>query len=267
VPEGDTIHLVATRLHSALAGRRLARTDLRVPRLATTDLGGRAVTDVVARGKHLLLRVDGGLTLHSHLRMDGSWHLYRPGERWRGGPDWQIRAVLESEEWTAVGYRLPVLELFPTREEGEHVGHLGPDPLTAEWDPDEVLRRLTADPARSISEALLDQRVLAGIGNVFRCELCFLRGIHPDAPVGAVKDPAALVALVKRVFEANRGTGSQVTTGDPRGGQAHYVYGRRGAPCRRCRTPIQRREMTPGVDGERVTYWCPNSQRAGETKD
>ena len=118
MPEGDTIHLVATRLHAALAGRRLARTDLRVPRLATTDLGGRAVTGVAARGKIFLLRVDGGLTLHSHLRMDGSRHLYRPGERWRGGPDWQIRAVLESEEWTAVGYRLPVLELFPTRGGG-----------------------------------------------------------------------------------------------------------------------------------------------------
>ncbi len=254
------MHLAATRLHAALAGRRLTRSDLRVPRLATADLGGRAVVNVTARGKHLLMRVDGDLTLHSHLRMDGSWHLYRPGERWFGGPAWQIRAVLESEEWTAIGYRLPVLELFPSGEERERLGHLGPDPLSDDWNPEEALRRLSADPARPIGEALLDQRVIAGIGNVYRCELCFLRGIHPDASVGSVRDPAALVALVKRLFEANRGTGSQITTGDPRRGQAHHVYGRGGEACRRCRTAIKRRAMTMGEDGERVTYWCPSCQ-------
>ena len=171
--------------------------------------------------------------------------------------------MLESEEWTAVGYRLPVLELFPSREEGERLRHLGPDPLSEDWDADEALHRLTADPARSISEALLDQRVIAGVGNVYRCEICFLRGVHPDAPVSAVRDPAALVSLVKRLFEANRGTGSQVTTGDPRRGQSHHVYGRGGEACRRCRTAIRRRAMTMGEDGERVTYWCPRCQQSG----
>ena len=136
--------------------------------------------------------------------MDGAWHLYRPAERWRGGPEWQVRAVLATEAWTAVGYRLPVLELFPTGEERERLDHLGPDPLADDWDAAEALRRLTADPERSIGEALLDQRVIAGIGNVWRCEICFLRGLEPDAPVRAVGDPAALVALVKRMFEANR---------------------------------------------------------------
>ena len=260
MPEGDSVHRVAARLHAALAVQRLTRSDLRVPRLATVDLAGRTVTGVAARGKHILLRLEGELTLHSHLRMDGAWHLYRAGERWRGGPEWQVRAVLATETWTAVGYRLPVLELFPTSEESEHVGHLGPDPLGEDWDADEALRRLTADPERSLSEALLDQRVIAGIGNVWRCEICFLRGVHPDAPVRAVKDPAALVASVQRMFEANRHVGGHVTTGDPRPGQSHYVYGRAGLPCRRCGTPINRRAMTPGEDGERVTYWCPHCQ-------
>jgi endonuclease-8 len=263
VPEGDTIHLVASRLHAALAGQPLTRSDLRVPQLATVDLAGRTIDGVAARGKHLLLRVGGSLTLHSHLRMDGAWHLYRPAEHWRGGPEWQVRAVLATAAWTAIGYRLPVLELFPSGEEGERLGHLGPDPLADDWDPAEALRRLTADPERSLSEALLDQRVIAGIGNVWRCEICFLRGLDPDAPVRAVADPAALLALVKRMFEANRHTGGHVTTGDPRRGHSHYVYGRGGHPCRRCGTPIRRREMTAGVDGERVTYWCPHCQRTG----
>lgn len=257
MPEGDTVHLVASRLHAALAGRPLRRSDFRVPRLATTDLAGRQVLTVGARGKHLLMRVAGGLTVHSHLRMDGMWHLYRAGEAWRGGPQWQVRAVLESEPWTAVGYRLPVLEVFATAEEGERLGHLGPDPLGDDWDPDEALRRLTADPERSISETLLDQRVIAGIGNVWRCEICFLRGMPPDAPVRELRDPAALIASIRRMFEANRHTGNHVTTGDPRRGHSHYVYDRAGQPCRRCRTPIARSD-----GGERVTYWCPNCQRS-----
>jgi formamidopyrimidine-DNA glycosylase len=254
VPEGDTIHLAASRLHAALAGQALIRTDLRVPRLATTDLAGRVVENVTARGKHLLMRVAGGLTLHSHLRMEGSWHLYRAGETWRGGPDWQVRAVLQTASWSAVGYRLPVLELFPTAEEAEHVGHLGPDPLGDDWDAAEALRRLLADPSRQISEALLDQRVIAGIGNVWRCELCFLRGLDPWMAVGDVRDPARLIDLVKRGFEANRGTGNHITTGDPRA--PHYVYGREGQPCRRCRSAVSRQEA------ERVTYWCSVCQPA-----
>src|SRR5690606_2470140 len=164
---------------------------------------------------HLLMRLAGGLTLHSHLRMDGSWHLYRPDERWRGGPAFEVRAVLATAPWTAVGYRLPVLELFATAEEAARLGDLGPDPLGNDWDADEALRRLTRDPARTISAALLDQHVIAGIGNVWRCEICFLRGLDPWMPVASVPDPAAVVALIKRLFEANRGLGGHVTTGDP----------------------------------------------------
>lgn len=262
MPEGDTVHLACARLHAALAGQTLVHCDLRVPQLATTDLRNRVVLDVTARGKHILMRLSGGLTLHSHFRMEGAWHLYRPGERWQGGPEFQVRAVLETPGWVAVGYRLPVLELFATADEPAHVGHLGPDPLGDDWDAAEALRRLMADPTRCISDALLDQRVIAGIGNVWRCELCFLRGLDPSMPVGAVREPQRLIDLIKRAFEANRGTGSHVTTGDPRRGFSHYVYGRERQPCRRCRTPIRRRAMTAGEDGERVTYWCPACQPA-----
>lgn len=254
MPEGDTVHLAATRLHAALAGKVLTRTEFRVPRYATVDLSGRRVDGVVSHGKHLLMRISDGTTVHSHFRMEGSWHLYRAGEAWRG-PGWQVRALLVTEPWTAVGFRLAMLDIVPTARESELVGHLGPDPLRGDWDPQEALRRLLADPQRSVSEALLDQRVIAGIGNIYRCELCFLRGLHPTMPVGALRDPAALVQLTKRVFEANRAIGSQVTTGDPRAGQSQYVYGRVGEPCRRCRTPIAR-----DGEGDRVTFWCPRCQ-------
>lgn len=259
MPEGDTVHLAATRMHAALAGRELTRTDFRVPRYATLDLSGRDVGEVVACGKHMLLRLAGGVTIHTHYRMEGSWHLYRPGERWHG-PVWQVRAVLETAEWLAVGFRLPVLDVLPTAREAEVVGHLGPDPLAPDWDPDEALRRLLLDPERPLTEVLLDQRVIAGIGNVWRCEICFLRGVDPWTPIGAVREPAAMVGLVKRLFDANRAIGSQVTTGDLRPGQERYVYGRAGAPCRRCRTPILRKAAEPGPEGERVTYWCPACQ-------
>jgi endonuclease-8 len=259
MPEGDTVHLAAARMRAALAGRKLTRTDFRVPRYATLDLSGRRVDDVIARGKHMLIRLDHGVTIHTHYRMDGAWHLYRHGERWQG-PAWQVRAVLENANWTAVGFRLPVLDVLRTADEAEVVGHLGPDPLGPDWDPDEALRRLLADPERSISDALLDQRVMAGPGNVWRCEICFLRGVDPWMPVGSLRDPAALVSLTKRLFEANRTAGSQITTGDLRPGYERWVYGRAGAPCRRCRTPIQRKVAAPDIEGDRVTYWCPRCQ-------
>lgn len=259
MPEGDTVHLAATRLHAALAGHTLTRTDFRVPQLAEVDLAGRAVRAVVARGKHLLLRIAPDVTLHTHFAMEGSWHLYRHGERWRG-PGFEARVVLETERWVAVGFRLAITELFPTARENERLGHLGPDPLGPDWDADEALRRLVADPSRSISEALLDQRVMAGVGNVWRCELCFLRGLDPWTPVGAVREPSRLVALAKRMFEANRGTGSHVTTGDVRAGYRHWVYGRRGQRCRRCGTTVA---VRGAGDEERGTWWCPACQPAG----
>jgi endonuclease VIII len=174
MPEGDTVWLAGRRLHDALAGDRLTRSDFRVPQLATTDLAGRTVTEVVSRGKHLLTRVDDDLTLHTHFRMDGTWHLYRPGDRWRGGPQWQVRVLLETAAWQAVGYRLPVVELLPRDREDDAVGHLGPDILGPDWDPAEAVRRLAAQPDREVGDALLDQRNLAGIGNLYKAESLFL---------------------------------------------------------------------------------------------
>ncbi|MGC4942793.1 Fpg/Nei family DNA glycosylase [Kribbella sp. DT2] len=258
MPEGDTVWRATKRLDQALAGKVLTKTDFRVPTLATTDLSGRTLVEVVPRGKHLLMRLSEGTTIHSHFRMEGSWHLYRPGEKWKGGPDFQVRAVLETDAWTAVGYRLPVLELVATSAEETVVGHLGPDLLSPSFDRTVALANLAADPERTISEALLDQRNLAGIGNFYRTEVCFLLGLHPWRPVSTV-DLGAVVDLSRRLMKANLVHAAQVTTGVDRPGQRSWVFERPGKPCRRCRTPV----LTAPI-GEppraRVSYWCPRCQ-------
>ncbi|MFE1403610.1 DNA-formamidopyrimidine glycosylase family protein [Streptomyces sp. NPDC058770] len=273
MPEGDTVLQTARRLHAALADRVLTRSDLRVPRFATADLTGRTVLDVISRGKHLLTRIEGGLTLHSHLRMDGSWQVYAPGERWRGGPAHQIRGVLANADRTAVGYRLPVLELLRTREEERAVGHLGPDLLGPDWDPDTALRNLLTDSSRPLGEALLDQRNLAGIGNVYKAELCFLARATPWLPIGELPAATAsrLVTTAKQLLEANRDRPVRTTTttttstrtgvvARPHGSKVRlWVYGRTNRPCLRCGTPIRMAEQ-----GARPTYWCPHCQ-AGPT--
>jgi endonuclease-8 len=262
VPEGDTVYLAARRMHDALAGRVLTRSDFRVPQLATTDLAGRTVQAVVSRGKHLLTRVEGDLTLHTHFRMDGTWHLYRPGARWTGGPAHQIRVVLENADWQAVGYRMPVVELLPTAEEDRAVGHLGPDLLGPDWDLDEAVARLTAQPEREIAPALLDQRNLAGIGNLYKTEVLFLSGITPWTRVADVPDVTAVVRRAHRLLQANKDHWQQTTTGSMRRGEDHWVFERAGRPCRRCGTRV--REATQAEAGReqyaRVCYWCPHCQ-------
>jgi endonuclease VIII len=262
VPEGDTVWLAGRRLHDALAGQVLLRTDFRVPQLAAADLSGRRVLEVVSRGKHLLTRIEGpagGTTLHTHFRMDGSWHLYRPGQRRTGGPDWQVRAVLRTEPWEAVGYRLPVVALVPTASEDDVVGHLGPDLLGPDWDADEAVRRLRADPAREVGLALLDQRLLAGLGNLYRTEVLFLQGLSPWTPVADVADLHALVERGRRLLDANKGRWEQSTTGSLRQGEMHWVFERTGRPCRRCGTRIASAEQGPAPYA-RLTYWCPRCQ-------
>ncbi|HEV3473331.1 MAG TPA: DNA-formamidopyrimidine glycosylase family protein [Actinomycetota bacterium] len=259
MPEGDTVHLAADRLDAALGGEVLTRTDFRVPRFATRDLAGQQVNEVVARGKHLLLRTDTDTTLHTHFKMEGAWHIYRHNDRWRG-PTHQIRAVLETASVVAVGFRLGICELLPTSEEERVVGHLGPDPLGPDWDQDIAVAALSRDPTRSVGDALGDQTVIAGPGNIYRCEALFLAGLDPDTAVGDVERPNDLVALIAKLMVANRSTGMQITTGDARPGRTHWVYGRFREPCRRCGTPIARNPGTPGV--ERVTYWCPTCQPA-----
>jgi endonuclease-8 len=278
MPEGDTVWNTAQALHRALAGQRLTASDFRVPRLATVDLAGWMVRESACRGKHLLLRlaapdntpvdapddtpVDAPesarrMTLHSHLRMDGSWRTYTPGDRWTGGPAHLIRVVLRTVDTVAVGYHLHDVALVDTAQEETLVGHLGPDLLGTDWDPDEAVRRLAAKPERAVAEALLDQTNLAGIGNLYKSEVLFLRGISPWAPVSTVDDPGALVRLAQRLLAANRGRWTQSTTGSLRRAETTYVYGRRDRPCRRCGTLIRIAEQ-----GERVTYWCPRCQPA-----
>ncbi|GAA2782336.1 Fpg/Nei family DNA glycosylase [Saccharopolyspora taberi] len=203
-------------------------------------------------GKHLLLRLDDDRTLHSHLRMDGAWHLYAPGERWRR-PGHQARAILSTAQRTAVGFNLHDLHLVRTADEHRLVGHLGPDVLGPDWDPAEAVRRLTADPDREIGLALLDQTVLAGVGNIYKTEVCFLLGRTPWSPVSEV-DAAEAVRLSHELLLRNAWHPEQSTTG--RRGARHWVYGRR--TCLRCGGPVRR--GTQGTE-ERVAYFCPNCQR------
>ncbi len=262
MPEGDTVWNTAQVLDRALTGARLTGSDFRVPQLATADLTGWTVLESACRGKHLLLRLsapepgpDAALTLHSHLRMDGAWRTFQPGARWGARPAHLIRVVLRTATAVAVGYHLHELALVRTDQEHTLVGHLGPDLLGPDWDAAEAVRRLAAQPDVSVAEALLDQRNLAGIGNLYKCEILFLRGIWPWTPVRDVPELAALVELAHKLLCANRGRWTQSTTGSLYRGETTYVYGRRAQPCRRCGTPIDR-----AGQADRITYWCRRCQ-------
>src|SRR5258708_5468570 len=246
MPEGDTVWRAARRLDEALAGRVLTRSDFRVPRFATTDLTGRAVTENVSSGKHLLTRVDGGLTVHTHLRMDGSWRI-RPTSDYLPS-DHRIRLVLGNDSRRALGYQLGVGEVLPTGSAARVVGHLGPGLLGPGWDAAGAVRRLQADPDRPVGEALLDQRNLAGIGNIYKSEVLFLRGLDPWRPVGGIDDMEALVELARKLLDANKDRASQITTGNPARGQETWVYGRTGRARRRRGTPAS----TPRPSGRRA---------------
>jgi endonuclease-8 len=260
MPEGDVVWRTARQLDAALAGRPLTTSDFRVPRYATTDLTGRTVLGVASRGKHLLTRIDGGITVHTHLRMDGSWRIGRAdGYLPR---DHRVRLVLANTQWQAVGYQLGIVEVLRTDREHQAVGHLGPDLLGPDWDAAQAVRRLSLKPDRPVGEALLDQSNLAGIGNLYKSEVLFLRGVNPGRPVSEAGDLGALVDVAKRLLEANKERVGQVTTGDQVRGEETWVYGRRGRPCRRCRAAI----MADGYAGrgtatmERITFWCPRCQ-------
>lgn len=257
MPEGDTVFQTARRLDEALAGHEVTRFELRVPRAATVDLRDRIVHEVVPRGKHLLMRI-GEHTLHSHLRMEGAWRVYRPGEKWRH-PAFKVRAIVGTANREAVGIDLAEVKVVATRDEHELVGHLGPDPLSDQWDPHEAARRLGSD-TRSIHVALLDQRNVAGFGNEYAAELLFLRGIRPETPTAEV-DVAALLDLGARTIRANRDRVDRTFTGDARRGFTDWVYGRAGRPCRRCGALIRRGELGADPTRERITFWCPHCQR------
>ncbi|WAJ46325.1 endonuclease VIII Nei2 [Mycobacterium sp. Aquia_216] len=251
MPEGDTVWHTAATLAEHLAGQTLTRCDIRVPRFATVDLTGNVVDEVLSRGKHLFIRV-GRASIHSHLKMDGSWRVGRRPVRL----DHRARIVLEANDIRAVGVDLGVLEILDRDHDGEAVAHLGPDLLGPDWDPRVAAANLIARPERPIAEALLDQRVMAGVGNVYCNELCFVSGHLPTAPVSAVGDPHRLVSLARDMLWVNRFRWNRCTTGDTRAGRQLWVYGRAGQHCRRCGTRIN-------VDdtGARVAYWCPSCQR------
>lgn len=260
MPEGDTVWLTAHRLHQALAGRALTTSDLRVPALATVDLRGRTVTEVLARGKHLLIRVDDDLTLHCHLRMDGSWYLSAAdAPPPRKHPDHLIRALLGNTQWLATGYRVHDLRVLARSREQDAVGHLGPDLLGPDWDAAAAVDNLASEPERAIGEALLDQTLLAGIGNMYKAEVLFIERVDPWSPVGVVPRLDHVVATAHRLLRANRDHPEQSTTGFTGRGREHWVYERAGSPCLRCRTIVQRAEQ--GVPPRaRSTYWCPQCQ-------
>ena len=291
----------AAQLHAALAGQQLLSSDFRVPRFATLRLGGWTVTEVVSRGKHLLMRLQGPagpgsaarpadqsepstsgpstsgvaasgdknrLTIHSHLKMEGTWQVYPPGGRWRK-PGFTARCVLRTATADAVGFSLGLLEVVRTSDEDSVVGHLGPDLLGPDWDLAEAERRIRAAPDIPVGVALLDQRNLAGIGNIYRCEACFLSGVHPASPVSAVPDIAAMITDAKVLLEANVGAGRRTTVLNPRGvavGRTsglpgYWVYRREHQPCLKCGTPIRRGVLGPaGGTEERDIYFCPKCQ-------
>jgi endonuclease-8 len=259
MPEGDTVFHTARVLDEALGGKVLDRCDIRVPAFATVDLTGERVESVLSVGKHLLHRI-GEVTIHSHLKMEGSWEVYPAAAKWRH-PVWQARAILGVPGTVAVGFQLGELEVVSREREADLVGYLGPDILGPGWDADIAVRNLTAQPTRAIGLALLDQRNLAGLGNVYRNELCFLRGILPTRPVGEVLDVTGLVGLAHRVILANRDRFERSTTGDLRRGQRTWVHGREHEPCRRCGTIIRQGALGDTELTERQTFFCPSCQR------
>jgi endonuclease VIII len=259
MPEGDTIHRTARNLATALAGRPVVRFETpRQPGLAPPP--GTRVETVEARGKHLLVRFADGLVLHTHLQMHGSWHLYRAGQPWRRSPR-QARVVLEvAGGAVAVCFNAPVVEVVSERAlHATGIGHLGPDLCAPDVDLDEVVRRLDRlDAATEIGVALLDQRIAAGIGNVYKSEVCFRHGLDPFTPVGAVdaERRRALYGTAARLLRANLTTPRRVTVDDAPAGTLS-VYGRTGRACRECGTAVRARRQG---EHARITFWCPTCQ-------
>lgn len=265
MPEGDSVFRLAARLRAALDDRRVASGELRGGAAAGARLDGWRVLEHVTHGKHLLTRFDSGVTLHTHMRMQGSWTITAAGKRVprRIEPDVRVRLALESGA-TAWGVDVPVVELVDSRQEDSVVGHLGPDPLRADWDAAEAERRLRSRPERGVGAALLDQRNVAGFGNLWANELCFLRGVDPLTPIGVV-DVGALLATGARALTVSATIPGmyQTTTGSTRRGERHWVAGRAGRPCLRCGTTIRVRAEVLGDPERRRTWWCPSCQPLG----
>ena len=271
MPEGDAIHRTARTLHRALAGRTVERFESVLPQLTRVDedmpLAGQTVDRVRAAGKHLLIEFSGGLVLRTHMRMNGSWHVYRPGERWRRSRG-QMRLAIHTDGFVAVAFAVPVAEFLAATALGRSppLRTLGPDLLAAEFDADAALGRVRAEGTREIGDALLDQRAVAGIGNVYKSEVCFLCRVNPFTPVAQLSDEelGALLSTARRLLQANTRAGAagglvtrrtlRSMTGRPEADEGRWVYRRAGKPCHRCGTLIRWRRQGAHA---RSTYWCP----------
>lgn len=273
MPEGDTIFRAAETLQRALAGHVITAFESVYPTLTRVDaeqpLAGRRIESVTARGKHLLMQFSGGLILRTHMRMHGSWHLYRPGERWFR-PRRDMRIVLTTDRFLAVAFQVPEAEFLSERDLTRHprLSALGPDLLDPAFDAREAVGRLREHPDESIADVVLNQRVLAGIGNVFKSEILFAARVLPSALVRDLSDDhlATLVAEARRQLRTNvtprmrtlAPAPGRRTTGSLSPSKGLWVYGRAGEPCRRCGTPIAVEKL--GLDA-RLTYWCVFCQR------
>ena len=270
MPEGDTVFRTARTLHRALAGALVTDFESRLPQLLSlpvrSGVRGRTISSVEARGKHILIAFGEDLILRTHLRMHGSWHLARPGERWRK-PRAHMRIVITTADWLAIGFQIPEAQWLTAGSLARHVvlKALGPDPLSASFDAHEVIARIASDPDAILADVLLNQRVIAGVGNVFKSEVLFECHVYPFDRVRDL-DPATLVALVTAGAHALRRNVSENATGPAGGrtmtsrlnqGEALWVYRRAGKACHRCGSTIQMRKSGPDA---RSTYWCPSCQ-------
>jgi endonuclease VIII len=274
MPEGDTIFRAARAIRKALAGRVVTEFDTQLAQLTQKNIDhpvqGRTVIDASSMGKHLLIDFSDDLTLRTHMLMSGSWHLYRPGERWFR-PRRDMRVMIATDQFVAVAFNIPIAEFFQTSKlhREEPLRALGPDLLAGEFDFGEAARRIRERAGHEIAIVILTQRVVAGIGNVFKSEILFLAGVNPFDPVHLVSDAeiAEILQLGRKLlgFNVLDGAGDRIvtytgfrrTTGRSDPGERLWVYGRRGKPCRRCGTPIEYRKQ--GIDA-RSTYWCPSCQ-------
>lgn len=268
MPEGDSVYRLAKRLRF-MTGREVTHTSIRVPRYATTDFTGMTCTRVWPIGKHLFMQFETAghvpQVLQTHLKMEGNWASYPAGSR--RDPGHSARVVLrlktagKDDEVEVVGHWLGLVEVWPITDFDRHAGHLGPDLLDPDFDQAEAVRRIMATPELEIGRALLDQTNLAGIGNEYRAEACFLAGIHPRAKVKDV-DVDKVVKIARRLMWANKDQTRRVSTGVHRGGESAYVFGRNHKPCRRCGTLIKNGFLGGENDLERVIWWCPHCQPA-----
>jgi endonuclease-8 len=269
VPEGDTIYRAARTLHAALAGRVVTRFETVFSQLARFDhqspVAGRTVERVVSEGKHLIIHFSGDLHLRTHMRMHGSWHIYKPGERWRKRHS-DMRIVIATDEWVAVAFNAPVAEFHDASSlaRQDDLANIGPDFLGDAFDFDEAMRRIRARPEEEIADVLLNQRVVAGIGNEYKSEVLFVARINPFTRVRELTDAQLLHILEtsRKLMLANvtKRTSGRVTTFSLDPSQQKYVYGRSGKPCRRCGTRVQYAKQGKDVRG---TYWCGKCQAAG----